>query len=170
MEGIETGDNKKKFLQSALEEISENPRAARLSSAVYQLEKVGEIELSQELTVVAQIGMIDLIFEEMNLFRNPDTTFLFYDSGLHWDIAHEVKKFPDSLSRIKSVEKLRELVNNFIEKVNSLVEEKDSSSSEYEAKKADMLSAYDEMLEEVEKVRPNYPTVEEIEAKIRGLL
>lgn len=43
-------------------------------------------------------------------------------------------------------------------------------SLEYETKKADMISAYDKMLEEVEKIRPNYPTIEEFQTKLTGLL
>ncbi len=170
LEDAEEISERRKILESILDEISDNPRAGRLDAAIYKLEKVGELELSQELTVSAQIAMIDLISSDMSFFRNPDTTFLFRNSGLDADIGHEVKKFPDSLTRVEGVRKLRESINNFLEKVNSLAEEKDQSVPEYETKKADMIKAYDEMIGEVEKVRPNYPTVEEIEEKIKGLL
>ena len=170
MEGLETGGNRKEALEKVIVEISENPRAARLNSAVYQLQKAGEIELSQELTVVAQISMIDLISSDMNLFRNSDTTFLFRYSRLDENIGHEVKKFNGYLKNIRGAGELDELTNNFIQKAYSLAEENDTSNPEYETKKADMISAYDRMIEEVEKVRPNYPTVEEFQAKLRDLL
>jgi hypothetical protein len=163
-------DEKIKILEEALSEMSEDPGAGRLTNAEYKLQLAEEFDLREKMLVASQIYILDKISGDMELFRNPETNFIFYNSKLDWDIGHEVKKFPEYLLKISGVEKFGRSILDFIESADDLKKERDLSSPEYLSKKATMLDKYDKMIDELEKIRGNYLSLQEIEEKIRGLL